>query len=93
MFTYLGEDAREFKSLVTKKMTGNELQKFEINNEKGSFSGMKANLDGVEGYAYYHTNGSFYEFASEDVCSVTPSETLKIAKKELVQFQKTEKAF
>jgi hypothetical protein len=92
MFVYLGESSSEFKSLVNKSFEGNEVQKFNISNENGDFSGFKVIKDEVEGYAYYHVPGALYQFASADVCSVEPLEMLKIVNKEIVPIQNLEEA-
>jgi hypothetical protein len=71
METYLGESSSDYNNLVSKSIVDNEIEQFNIKNSRGDFTGYKVEKDGEQGYAYYHSEGSFFEFSPENECNVT----------------------
>ena len=92
MFKYLGEDSSEFKALVLDNVIDKKINNFKISNEKGIFNAHKVDVDDIEGFVYYNTNGNFYEFASSEVCKSKEFKSSLIAEKELVPFSKIQKS-
>lgn len=80
MATYLGENKSKFLSLIDKQIFEKNITQYDIENEKGEFTGYKVVEDGVSGFAYYHTGGDFYEFSPESDCIVNESRTILLAK-------------
>jgi hypothetical protein len=81
MYQYLGEQANQFLSMLKKTINDdNQIDLYAINNDHGSFQGYKVDNDEKEGYAYYLPEGSLFEFASSDVCTVDKITTQTIKK-------------
>jgi hypothetical protein len=78
MATYLGDNKQKLLSLVGKQLFEKNITQYEISNDKGHFTGYKVIDDGVEGFAYYHSGGDFYEFSPESDFTVNASRSIPV---------------
>lgn len=63
MSIYLGEESKEFNSIVKKNRNeSKKIEMFEIEVENSSFIGYKVEHNSKEGFVYYNQNGNFYNF-------------------------------